>query len=69
MNQQTLHLPIYMDYSATTPVDPRVVDKMVPYLREQFGNPSSSHVFGQTAHEFMNFEFRADIDSASWFIK
>jgi hypothetical protein len=28
-----------MDYSATTPVDPRVVDKMIPYLREQFGNP------------------------------
>ena len=33
------HFPIYMDYSATTPVDPRVADKMIPYLREQFGNP------------------------------
>lgn len=50
MTQDTLHLPIYMDYSATTPVDPRVVDKMVPYLREQFGNPASrSHAYGWDA--------------------
>ena len=42
--------PVYMDYSATTPVDPRVVDKMVPYLREHFGNPaSSSHSYGWEA--------------------
>ena len=33
--------PIYLDYSATTPIDPRVADKMIPYLREQFGNPAS----------------------------
>jgi cysteine desulfurase len=39
-----------MDYSATTPVDPRVVDKMIPYLREQFGNPASrSHQYGWDA--------------------
>ncbi|MCS6765018.1 MAG: IscS subfamily cysteine desulfurase [Candidatus Protistobacter heckmanni] len=46
----TLHFPLYMDYSATTPVDPRVVDKMIPYLREQFGNPASrTHAFGWAA--------------------
>jgi cysteine desulfurase len=44
------HFPIYMDYSATTPVDPRVADKMIPFLREQFGNPASrSHMYGWTA--------------------
>lgn len=41
--------PIYLDYNATTPVLPEVVDAMLPYLREHFGNPSSSHVYGQTA--------------------
>ncbi|MGF6411691.1 IscS subfamily cysteine desulfurase [Paraburkholderia sp. MM5482-R1] len=50
MNNDSLHLPIYMDYSATTPIDPRVVEKMIPYLREQFGNPASrSHAYGWTA--------------------
>jgi len=39
--------PIYLDYNATTPIDPRVADAMIPYLREHFGNPSSSHVLGQ----------------------
>jgi len=38
--------PIYLDYNATTPVDPAVVEAMLPYLREHFGNPSSTHVYG-----------------------
>lgn len=43
--------PIYLDYNATTPVDARVVDAMLPYLRHEFGNPSSSHAFGQGPRE------------------
>jgi len=42
--------PIYLDYNATTPLDPAVVEAMLPYLREHFGNPSSSHSYGKTAH-------------------
>jgi cysteine desulfurase len=46
----TPHFPIYMDYGATTPVDPRVVDTMIPWLREHFGNPASrSHAWGWEA--------------------
>jgi len=44
--------PVYLDYSATTPVDPRVVDKMVPWLYQNFGNPASrSHAYGWEAEE------------------
>jgi cysteine desulfurase len=42
--------PIYLDYNATTPVDPAVVEAMLPYLREHYGNPSSAHRLGKTAH-------------------
>jgi cysteine desulfurase len=42
--------PIYLDYNATTPVDPAVLDAMLPYLRDDFGNPSSAHGLGKTAH-------------------
>ena len=45
-----LKFPLYLDNSATTPVDPRVVEKMLPWLANQFGNPASnSHAFGQAA--------------------
>lgn len=43
--------PIYLDYNATTPVDPRVRDAMLPFLGERFGNPSSTYVYGQQANE------------------
>lgn len=41
--------PIYLDYNATTPVDPRVLEAMLPYLQKHFGNPSSSHAYGAQA--------------------
>jgi cysteine desulfurase len=57
----TPHLPIYMDYGATTPVDPRVVDAMIPWLREHFGNPASrSHAWGWEAEEAVE-RARADV--------
>ena len=42
--------PVYLDYNSTTPVDPRVLESMLPYFGEQFGNPSSSHDYGLAAH-------------------
>ena len=43
--------PIYLDHNATTPVHPEVVEAMLPWLNEHFGNPSSTHVYGRRAHE------------------
>jgi cysteine desulfurase len=43
--------PIYLDYNATTPIDPAVLDAMLPYLHTHFGNPSSTHSYGKTAHD------------------
>ncbi|MEY3627365.1 MAG: hypothetical protein RL163_1864 [Pseudomonadota bacterium] len=57
----TPHLPLYMDYGATTPVDPRVVDAMIPWLREHHGNPASrSHAWGWEAEEAVE-KARADV--------
>jgi cysteine desulfurase len=46
-----MNLPIYLDYNATTPVDPLVADAIDPYLRQHFGNPSSTHIYGRNAHQ------------------
>ncbi|MCX7822372.1 MAG: cysteine desulfurase [Syntrophobacterales bacterium] len=46
-----MNRPIYLDYNATTPIDPRVLEAMLPYLGDRFGNPSSGHVYGHEARE------------------
>ncbi|HZU37950.1 MAG TPA: aminotransferase class V-fold PLP-dependent enzyme, partial [Gemmataceae bacterium] len=43
--------PIYLDFNATTPIDPAVTEAMLPWLSEHFGNPSSTHAYGQRTHD------------------
>ena len=52
MKIEKMTMPIYMDYSSTTPVDPRVAEKMIPFITEDFGNPASrSHPYGWSAEK------------------
>lgn len=48
-----MRLPIYLDYNATTPVDPQVMATILPFLTERFGNPSSAHIYGRESHAAM----------------
>jgi cysteine desulfurase NifS len=54
--------PIYLDYNATTPIDPRVGEAMIPFIRSHFGNPASSHSFGITARKAVD-KARAQVAS------
>jgi len=53
-------MPVYLDYNATTPLDPRVVEAMLPFLGTHFGNPSSDHVYGRAASGAIS-EARAEV--------
>ena len=56
-----MNLPVYLDYSATTPTDPRVAEKMIPWLTGKFGNPASrSHAYGWAAEKAVE-EARAEV--------
>ena len=69
-----MQLPVYLDYSATTPVDPRVVDAMIPWLSQRFGNPASrSHSYGwdaekavETAREDVAALVNCDVRELAW---
>src|ERR1700692_3864063 len=54
--------PVYLDYNATTPIDPAVLDAMMPFLREEFGNPSSTHALGRRARDAVE-RARAEVAS------
>ena len=54
---------VYLDYAATTPVDERVLEKMLPYFRQEFGNPSSIHAWGQAAEAALD-EAREKVSAA-----
>lgn len=54
--------PIYLDYNGTSPIDGRVADAAIPFLRQHFGNPSSSHEYGKAPHAAMD-EARANVAS------
>jgi cysteine desulfurase len=51
--------PIYLDYNATTPVAPEAIEAMLPFLSGQFGNPSSAHAYGASAHDAVEHSRRA----------
>lgn len=55
--------PVYLDHNATTPIDPRVLDAMMPYLREQYGNASSRHEYGRAARRAID-EAREQVAAA-----
>ena len=54
--------PVYLDYNATTPIDPRVAEVMLPFINQHFGNPSSSHAYGITARKAVNIARRQIAD-------
>jgi cysteine desulfurase len=57
-----LNSPIYLDYNGTTPIDPEVAQAILPYLTDQFGNPSSTHAYGRPAHAAMDAARRSVAD-------
>lgn len=60
MQGATMTMPVYLDYNATTPVDPLVADAISAVMREHFGNPSSSHIYGRRARHIVD-EARAQV--------
>lgn len=58
-----MHSPVYLDYNATTPADPLVIEAMLPYLTARFGNPSSRHQYGRTARQAID-EARRQVAAA-----